>query len=177
MKISKRKNKKYIILTAAILITATAILGFIYLKKTQTTENPTLSTERSTEPDNTQISKANESKNSSSDTKKEIKNIEGPDPQTSEKLSGTITYGGVVGQMLVIRTNIDQFITEGSCNLKLSNNTAVIEKQSTLVTNPSSSTCDGFNVPLVELSNGDWDIEITVSGNNKSGTIKGKVSI
>lgn len=177
MKISKRKNKKYIILTVAILITATAILGFIYLKKAQTPENPTLSTERFTEPDNTQISKTNESENSNPDAKKEIKNIEGPDPQTLEKLSGTITYSGVVGQMLVIRTNIDQFISEGSCNLKLSNNTAVIEKQSTLVTNPSSSTCDGFNVPLVELSNGDWDIEITVSGNNKSGTIKGKVSI
>lgn len=160
-----------------IFIVTVLVVSLIYIKNDRISEHSTPSTDKSIESNSTQINKATKSKNGNSDVKREIKNIEGSDPQISEKLSGIITYSGVVGQMLVIRTNIDQFLSEGSCYLKLSNNTTVIEKQSNLIINPASSTCDGFNLPLAELSNGNWDIEITISGNNKSGTIKGKVSI
>ena len=51
---------------------------------------------------------------------------EGGDPNTSESLTGAITYAGVSGSEIMIRTNIDQYLTTGKCELVLERGGAVI---------------------------------------------------
>jgi len=46
-----------------------------------------------------------------------------------------------------------------------------------IVSNPSSGSCEGFDIPLTKLSPGEYDIKIEINANQKTGIIEGKVTI
>lgn len=102
---------------------------------------------------------------------------EGGSANKSDSLTGAINYSAVAGDNLVIRTTINQSISSGSCKLTLRNGGKVVTKTSGIVQNPSSSSCEGFNVPTSELGSGNWSIEIAISGGGKTGTLKGNAKI
>lgn len=102
---------------------------------------------------------------------------EGGNPNQADSLSGVISYSSVVGSNLVIRTTINQTVGSGTCQLTLRNGSNVVIKDSGIIQNPSSSTCEGFNVPTAELGGGNWSISIAISGDGKTGTINGNVGI
>jgi len=100
-------------------------------------------------------------------------------PVVSDTLSGTINYKAVTDDKLSIRVTIYQPLDTGTCVLtlvrtsdgkRISNTTQVVE-------NPSSSTCNGFDIPVSELGPGTWNITTTITSGSKTGTITGEVSI
>ena len=89
-----------------------------------------------------------------------------------------MTYAGVSGDVLMIRVNRDQYLAEGNCELNLIRNGTVIYSDTTgIVTAATTATCEGFNVPISSLSNGNYQIVINLSSDNKTGTISGEVNI
>lgn len=109
---------------------------------------------------------------------KKVKQYEGEDPNLAEGLTGVVTYAGVNGDKLVIRVNIDQYLTDGSCELTLTRDGAgVYAGTANIVGSPTTSSCEGFDVPVAGLGAGDYVIEIKINSGGKTGTIKGETKI
>ena len=131
-------------------------------------------------PEKKKEEKTNDSDGTKEEPKQEEKTpqYDGESPNKSETLTGMITYANVMDGELVIRTNIDQFLQTGSCNLVISRNgvtyyTSTVGIQESVTT----STCDGYKIPIGELSEGDFSVEIGLESGEKSGKITGRVRI
>lgn len=103
---------------------------------------------------------------------------EGESPNKSENLTGIITYANVIDNELVIRVNIDQFLQSGNCNLEMARNGVTYYSQSVgIIESVTTSTCDGFKIPVNELPSGDLQVKINLESEGKSGKIEGRVKI
>ena len=112
-------------------------------------------------------------------TPKTPEKYEGQDVNQLEKLTGTITYSAKTTDEYRIRVNIDQFLKlPGTCMLSvISDGKVVYTDYVNIISNPSSGSCDGFDIPLTKLSPGEYNIKIEVNANQKTGIIEGKVTI
>lgn len=109
---------------------------------------------------------------------KRIKQYEGEDPNKAEELSGAVTYAGVNNGILIIGINIDQFLSSGNCALSLvRGGSEIYSANASIVAEVSTSTCDGFNIPIGSLGNGATEIIIKLSSGGKTGTIRGEVNL
>lgn len=109
---------------------------------------------------------------------KKVEQYDGDDPNNAEDLSGVVTYAGVSGDKLVIRVNIDQYLSSGQCRLMLVNEGVVIYNDTVgIVGSASTASCEGFDVPLSKIDGGDIEIHVKIDSENKSGTIQGGVRI
>ncbi len=107
-----------------------------------------------------------------------VKQYEGEDPNQAEELSGVVTYAGVSDDVLMIRTSIDQYLTEGSCNLTLVRGSDIIYGDTTnIVGDVSTASCEGFDVPVAVLGEGDIKILIVLNADGRVGSISGEVNI
>lgn len=110
--------------------------------------------------------------------KEDVKQYDGESPNTTETLTGVISYAGVSGSDLIIRVNIDQYLASGSCKLALlKDGTIIYNSTAEIESSVSTSTCDGFKISTAELKSGELTIEITLEADNKSGKITGVVTI
>lgn len=177
------KNKKIIpIIVIFIIICAGTFFALNILQTSndetgKTTDNSTInSTDISTEP--VENSKKEDAKEKEKIEKKpEIIQNDGEDPNKSEELTGTLTTANISRDKLVIRVNIDQFLTSGKCILNLKSTTSTIREEANIITSASTSTCEGFDIPTSELSSGKWNIEILLNSNNKTGKITGEIDV
>ncbi len=112
-------------------------------------------------------------------TPKTPEKYEGQDVNKLEKLTGTITYSAKAADNYRIRVNIDQFLKlPGTCKLIVISAGKVVYTDSvSVISNPSSGSCKGFDIPLTKLSPGEYDIKIEINANQKTGIIEGKVAI
>ena len=107
---------------------------------------------------------------------KKVKQYEGEDPNTKEELSGTVTYAGLMDDKMVVRVNIDQYLSNGKCELSLIRNGENVYSETVgIIGSASTSTCEGFDVSGIDI--GSYDIVIKISSGDKNGTINGKVKI
>ncbi|MGY4893764.1 MAG: hypothetical protein ACO1N2_03685 [Candidatus Saccharimonadota bacterium] len=93
------------------------------------------------------------------------------DPSSKQVVGVSITSKYQSSTTLQIRTIIDSLTTEGTCSLKLTKGSDQVTKSSGVQAGPSSSTCAGFDIPLSELSRGNWDIEIKFENSKSVGTL------
>ena len=107
------------------------------------------------------------------------KQYENTDTTPTTKLTGFITYSGKNSNNLTIRITINQLLKEtGTCTLTLpSTNGQKIERTATTIDNPSSATCQGFDIPLSEIPVGDYQIDIDIKTAHQNGNIKGSITI
>lgn len=105
------------------------------------------------------------------------KQYEGKNANTYDNLTGAITYTEVEGENLYIGTNIDQFLSSGTCTLTLTKDDKTITKTTDIIADPTTSSCDGFTISITELGSGTWDINLKIAANGKQGTITGKATI
>ena len=112
-------------------------------------------------------------------TPKTPEKYEGQDINKLEKLTGAITYSAKTTDKYRIRVNIDQFLKlPGTCMLSvISASKVVYTDYVNIVSNPSSGSCEGFDIPLTKLSPGEYNIKIEINANQKTGIIEGKVTI
>ena len=107
-------------------------------------------------------------------------NPSGSDPSQSSALTGIVNFSGTSGdgKTLQIRATIDQKVTDGTCNLTLSKSgSTTVTKTANIVSDPSSSTCSGFDIPIDQLSSGIWSININLTSDSRSGSIQGVVTV
>lgn len=78
---------------------------------------------------------------------------------------------------LQIRTLIHS-VESGDCKLTLTSNSGtIITKSAATQSMAATSTCKGFDVPLSELANGEWQIAIDYQAQDVVGSVKGSVQI
>lgn len=110
--------------------------------------------------------------------KQEVVNYEGENPNAAENLTGVVTYTGISGDDLVIRVNIDQYLTGGECRLVLKRGSEVAyEEKAAIVSSAATSTCEGFNIPTTSLAGPSYAIEVYLSADGKSGVILGETAL
>ena len=103
---------------------------------------------------------------------------EGQDVNQLNKLTGTITYSEKSGDKYRIRVNINQFLKlPGTCKLTVTSASTVVYTQTvSIISNPSSGSCEGFDIPLSSIPSGDLNIKIEVNANQKTGLIEGRIT-
>lgn len=109
---------------------------------------------------------------------KEEPSYDGENPNQGELLTGVITRSERMNDYLVIRVNIDQYLSDGSCRLDLKRDTEIVYTGTvSIVSSAATATCEGFDVPVAEIGEGDYGIEILVNSGDKSGVINGEVGV
>jgi cytoskeletal protein RodZ len=187
---TNRKRKKNRVWQTIIVLALVAFGGFLIWnyfirpEKPTTPDNQAVSNsdkdtttklDEATKPisdDNTQ-----DEQNPKDDGKTPIQ-YDGDKPSAAQNFTGFITNKNVnqSTNQLTIRLTIDQLVQPaGTCTLKLTSTTssAIVTKTVPTIDNPSSSSCQGFDIPLSELSSGKWQINVQIKNNNKSGEIDG----
>ncbi len=177
----RKRNKKWVfrLFFLLLLVVAVVICYFVWDAYFNNRKNePELVEETSQvveEPDN----KGEEVKSDETVVEKqEIVQFDGEDPNKSEGLTGAITYLGVAGEVLMIRVNIDQYLTGGNCELNIrQGNEIVYNEVVSVVDAASTATCEGFNVPLNKIPTGKMQVSIGVNSGGKLGLINGEVEL
>ena len=92
---------------------------------------------------------------------------------------GVVTYAGVNDGVLMVRVNIDQFLTEGNCSLVLAKDGASLYTETVgVVDSSATATCEGFNIQTEKIgASGNIGIRIMIKSGDKSGIIEGEVEI
>ena len=109
---------------------------------------------------------------------KKVTQYEGEDPNKAEELSGVVTMASVVDGTLMIRTNIDQYLGAGSCELQILRGGEVIySSTANIVAAASTATCQGFDVPVAAVGSGEAQIIINLNAEGKNGTMNSEVNI
>ena len=178
----RRKSKKWIFwVVFLILMIAAGIVGYLVwdnyfndkkedVQEADTTKVDQQETEGSGENEVELVNEGGE--------EKKIPQYDGEDPNKASELSGAITYSGVVDGKLMIRMNIDQYLSNGKCELTLKRSGATIYNSvANIVGNASTSSCEGFDVPTSGLGGGNTEIIINLTADGKSGIIRGEVNI
>lgn len=114
------------------------------------------------------------------DTSKTPARYETSDPNVGTDLTGSISYVDVQGNNYLIRANIDQYLTSGTCALTMTPRDftgATIKRTADIITSASTSTCDGFDIPLTEVEIGTYDVKIVLTSGSKSGQITSESTI
>lgn len=111
--------------------------------------------------------------------KEEVVQYDGENPNNGGELTGVVTYAGVSGGKLMIRVNINQYLSGGSCNLRLlsSDGSVAYDDVAGITDSASTSTCEGFDVSTAGLAGGSYEIVIDLISGGKTGTINGEVGL
>lgn len=184
MQVRKKSKKKLVIVSLIVttLLIAGGIAVYLLLSpsKGQNSNTPAKDTSETTKklanPDTETSAETNNTK--ALEAEKNIQpSYEGENVNNSESLTGVVSHKSVTGSNLIIRTTINQTLSSGECKLTLVNGQKTITRTSDIAQNPSSSSCEGFDVPTSELGNGTWSISITITSGDRTGTIIDNVSL
>lgn len=127
---------------------------------------------------NSNSDRIEENKTEEEKPEEKVPQYDGESPNKSETLTGMITYANVADEELTIRVNIDQFLQTGTCNIVMSRNGITYYTGSVgIIESVTTSTCDGFKIPVSELVSGNLQVEINLESEGKSGKIEGRVKI
>lgn len=102
-----------------------------------------------------------------------------PQPQKDSKstVNVSITAANQNESMYQIRTLIGLITSEGNCTLTLTNGSQKIIKSAKVQSLPSGSTCQGFDIPLTELTKGTWQLTVEFENNSVEGSSERAISV
>ena len=107
-----------------------------------------------------------------------VKQYEGEGANSSEVLTGVVTRTSLANGNLMIWTNIDQYLNNGSCELALmENGRKVYGEIANIVPDVATSYCENLSVPVAAVGNGNYEIVINLSSGGKTGVINGEATI
>lgn len=118
-----------------------------------------------------------EDENAETGKKQTPAQYDGEDPNTLDELTGYISYDAINYDHYSIRMTINQFLTSGTCDLTMTSGDRTVTGSAPIIASASTSTCEGFDIPLSELPSGDWHVTIKLSSDGKQGAITGDVSV
>ena len=93
-----------------------------------------------------------------------------PQPNGKSTVSVTITSANQNGSTLQLRALIAANDSTGVCTLILTKGADTVTRKANTQSLPSTSTCQGFDVPTSELSSGTWMATIQYESNTLTGT-------
>lgn len=102
-----------------------------------------------------------------------------PVNQGSDKSSVTldISSQNQTSSTYQIRTLIGAVTNTGECTLTLTRNGSTISKTASVSALAKTSTCQGFDIPLTELTAGVWQLNIVFSNSTLTGAVTTNITI
>lgn len=180
----RRKNHKwlwgiiFLVLIAGAVVVAIMVRNNFFNDNSNKSEPGNSSNTVSPDKPKDDTKKEDDKKTDDTPKKEDVPQYTGDNPNKAETLSGVISYADVSGDDLVIRVNIDQFLSEGNCTINIVKNGSVAFTQTVgIVESVSTSTCDGYKIPTSTLPKGDLQLEVLVQSGNRSGKITSRVRI
>ncbi len=181
----KRSPKKLLIaICAAIIIILGAATTYVYAlngnifgwtkTSTNTTSSqPSTSNQNPTDPANS--SSETKTGSNGSDQPSSPQTVEG---STKKSVESVITAAAQNGSTLQIRSIIYLVTDTGTCTLTLAKSGSnTVTKTAVVQSLPSSSTCAGFDVPVSELSNGQWTVVVSFENDSYTSSATKTVGI
>lgn len=92
-------------------------------------------------------------------------------------LKASITAANQNDNTLQIRTLIENVSSNGTCALKLTKGSSVVSRSAGIQALSSSSTCKGFDIPVSDLSTGQWLVTLTITIGAEKATLTKTISI
>lgn len=178
----KNKQKKTIAMFSVLILLAGIVCFLVWNSYFRETE-PVKESAPAVQEEVQQVEKKEEKKEESipaeeEPEEKKIVQFEGEDPNKAVSLTGAVTYAGANNGKITVRVNIDQFLSDGICRLKLKKGDAVIYKEEVgIIDAASTSTCEGFDVNIAPEMSGKLSIEIELEADGKVGIISGEVEL
>lgn len=121
--------------------------------------------------------KSTDDPNAETGKKQTPSQYDGEDPNDSEEITGYISYAAINYDHLSIRLTINQYLSSGTCNLTMTSGGTTVTRSADIDASASTSTCQGFDIPLSDLPSGAWQITVRITADGKSGTITGEASV
>lgn len=194
IKSKKISKKTSLIIVAALAVVLIALACYVFLFKGSLFGWSPYSTDASTginhgtdykAPTNAQIKEGDQIKSNSLNDKSKTGSSgsdqpPAPTPTSNGKSSVgvTITATNQTNDAFQIRTLISALDDGGTCTLTISKSGHTTVIQTAGVQNLSStSTCKGFDVPLANLAQGDWNVTISYSSSTLAGSVSKTVSV
>lgn len=102
-----------------------------------------------------------------------------PVPQASGKsvVDVSITAAAQFQSVLQVRALISAIDTSGTCKLTLTKSNQTVTKAAGTQNGPNTSTCQGFDIPVSELSPGNWQLTIHYESPTLQGTASKVVEV
>lgn len=179
MKINRSSNKKPIILSlCVVVVAAAAIVTFLYLKnqsnKQQSETSDAKQQKAAGEQTKSNAVDASNGKAEANDTPPAPQPIEG----TSKSSVGvTMTASAQNGSMYQMRFQIDSPTTDGTCTLTLTKGSSTVTKTANVQALAKISTCQGFDIPVSELSPGQWGAHLSYESSTLTGSTTSTISV
>lgn len=182
----KNKSKKWIfwILLAVVFVVAGVVAYFVgrtFFKDQAGILEPENQTEQIEESSMVEIEDGQDNTDDEDADMPEskVKQFEGGDPNKLPELTGVINRINVnENGVLEIRADIAQYLSNGTCELIMQQDGATIYNNSAVIVPlATTSTCDGFDVPVSQLGAGNYQIIINMSAGEKTGTLTGEVAL
>ena len=171
MKIKSSSNKKRYIIVAATIVALISVGAFTYSQFSGNDEKE--QTEKKVNYD----SPKQEQVQAGNDKKSEIVKQDSTPSQPTAALNLSVTASQQNGETVQIRTLIDNVVASGTCQIELTQRSKKVSKSVPLQALPSSSTCQGFDIPTSELGAGLWEFSITATSDSASGNVNGTVVV
>lgn len=175
MNITQKKNKKLYLIIAAIFVLLAGFSYYVFalngnLFGWQFRKDETSSVNMDPPTDD----QVKAGQNAKEETVEEDQGKPGTgDGTPTPNLSGALTVGfSAVNQndsKLQVRVMIEEVLSSGQCNLTLTDSSKTVTKSAAVYPTASISTCQGFDIPVSELSNGTWNITVNVISGGRNG--------
>lgn len=160
------------------MVLAAVIVGVVIWKNNQNSDDGSDEQETVEVEDSEKEEENGEGNSEEVVDEKKVVQYDGEDPNEAGELFGVVTYAGVNDDVLMIRVNIDQYVTSGSCELSLlRDGNTIYSSTVSAVPDVATAICEGFDVPVSGLGNGKTEISIKLNADGKSGVIRGEVEI
>ena len=172
MRINQKKpklKKRYIVIVVAILLLIGVLIGyFTWYLPSQNNESVDDNIETNSFIDNSDAEQYMIERESDKEpTQNDSSGVD------QSNLTGYITTKNIIDGKLQIRVQINQYLTSGTCSITIGN----YSEQASVVANPSSSTCQGWDIPISLIPKGSQTITININSGEKSMALTDEVEI
>lgn len=185
--ITKKSYKKIVLGTVGVVVILGLLTGgFLYFHRTKTSVNPSaINSVDYNKPTGDQTANGNNIKQSSATTGKAGDTSDTPPAPTPQKNSDKsivqISLSSSIqnGQVYQVRTVIDSVVSDGTCDLSLTNGTSTLNYTANVQPQASISTCQGFDIPInsTSLTPGAWNLKLTYNSNTLTGSLTSTINV
>jgi hypothetical protein len=179
MKINKPTSRKKIIIASIclLIVGAAAVATAMYLKSNSPKKDANSTKEQQKAAGDQTKSNAvdaSNGKSAASDTPPAPQPIEN---SSKSNVGVTMTAGSQNGSLYQMRFQIDSPTNEGTCTLTLTRGSATVTKTASVQALAKISTCQGFDVPVSELSPGQWNVSLSYESNTLTGSTTSTITV
>ncbi len=96
---------------------------------------------------------------------------------TKASVAVTLSSANQNDGMLQIRAMIGVLTNQGTCKLTLTKSGETVTRTAAVQPLSNSTTCKGFDIPVAELSNGQWNAQIDFENSTATGTTTSTVKV